>query len=67
METINIPRHGKRPVKSALRDWDEKLPLPGAINVGFLDGHVRVVRLDDLWRLKWYEEYQPPEKRPGLP
>lgn len=66
METINIPRHGKRPGSNALRSWDEKLPLPGAINVGFLDGHVSVVRLNHLWNLNWYEGYQPPEKRPGL-
>lgn len=66
METINIPRHGKRPANSVLRSWDEKLPLPGAINVAFLDGHVNPVRLDDLWNLKWYNGYQPPKKRPGL-
>ena len=24
-----------------------------AVNVAFLDGHARTVRLEELWRLKW--------------
>lgn len=65
MGTVNIPRHGNRP-KVVSRNWPETSPLPGAINVGFFDGHVRVVRLDDLWGLKWSRDYEPPAKRPGL-
>lgn len=61
--SINIPRHGNR---NASRNWPETQPLPGAINVAFFDGHVKQVKLNDLWFLQWYPEYQIPNKRPGL-
>jgi prepilin-type N-terminal cleavage/methylation domain-containing protein/prepilin-type processing-associated H-X9-DG protein len=65
MASINIPRHGSRP-RTISRNWPESSPLPGAINVGFLDGHVSTIRLDNLWSLKWSNDYQPPANRPGL-
>lgn len=65
MASINLPRHGNRPT-SIPRNHPETQPLPGAVNVGFLDGHVKTTKLDDLWNLKWYPEYEPPAKRPGL-
>ncbi len=65
MASINLPRHGNRP-KSISRNWPENKPLPGAVNVGFFDGHVKTTKLDDLWNLKWYPGYEPPAKRPGL-
>lgn len=64
MATINIPRHGNRP-GTISRNWPETSPLPGAINVSFFDGHVKTTKLDDLWNLRWYPEYEPPAKRPG--
>lgn len=64
MATINIPRHGNR--HGNIRDWPEDKPLPGAVNVGFFDGHVSTTKLDDLWGLKWSPGYEPPAKRPGL-
>jgi prepilin-type processing-associated H-X9-DG protein len=63
--SIAIPRHGSRP-NSIPRDWPYNLPLPGAINVAFLDGHGELVKLDRLWQLYWHVDYQPPAKRPGL-
>ena len=65
MAAINIPRHGNRPT-SIPRNWPENKPLPGAVNVGFFDGHVKTTKLDDLWQLRWYPGYEPPAKRPGL-
>lgn len=65
MASINIPRHGNRP-SQAPRDWPETVSLPGAVNVAFIDGHVELVRLDDLWFLKWSPDYTAPKKRPGL-
>jgi prepilin-type N-terminal cleavage/methylation domain-containing protein/prepilin-type processing-associated H-X9-DG protein len=65
MAVINLPRHGNRPMNIP-RNWPEDKPLPGAVNVGFFDGHVKQTKLDDLWFLKWYPEYEPPAKRPGL-
>jgi prepilin-type processing-associated H-X9-DG protein len=40
--------------------------MPGAVNVGFVDGHAQPVRLDDLWQLYWKVDYVAPPKRPGL-
>jgi prepilin-type processing-associated H-X9-DG protein len=60
-----IPRHGSRP-RPVPRDWPENRPLPGAVNMGFFDGHVEQVPLDDLWQLYWHKDYVAPEKRPGL-
>lgn len=61
-----IPRHGRRP-NPVPRNWPANRPLPGAINVGMYDGHVELVKLDNLWQLYWHKGYTPPLKRPGLP
>jgi prepilin-type N-terminal cleavage/methylation domain-containing protein/prepilin-type processing-associated H-X9-DG protein len=63
---MNIPRHGKRP-RPVPRNWSASLPLPGAVNVVFWDGHAQLVKLDDLWQFYWGPNYVPPAKRPGLP
>lgn len=65
IKALNIPRHGSRP-RPVPRNWPVSLPLPGAVNVGFFDGHVQAVKLDGLWHLYWYVDYVPPAKRPGL-
>ena len=64
MQRWCIARHGSRPaaIPTAV---DIKQRLPGAIDMGFLDGHVQSVRLEDLWTLNWYRNYKPPTKRPG--
>jgi prepilin-type processing-associated H-X9-DG protein len=62
---MNISRHGSRP-NPVPRDWPATLPLPGAVNVGFYDGHAEPVKLDRLWQLYWHVGYVPPDKRPGL-
>jgi prepilin-type N-terminal cleavage/methylation domain-containing protein/prepilin-type processing-associated H-X9-DG protein len=66
MRVMNIPRHGDRP-NVAPRNWPSYAPLPGAVNVGFYDGHVQAVKLDRLWQLYWSVGYVPPAARPGLP
>ena len=60
-----IPRHGRRP-NPVPTSWPADQPLPGAVNVVMFDGHVELVRLDDLWQLYWHKDYHPPDKRPGL-
>jgi prepilin-type processing-associated H-X9-DG protein len=60
-----VPRHGRRP-SSVSRSWPSDQPLPGAINVSFLDGHGETVPLDRLWRLHWHRDYKMPLRRPGL-
>jgi hypothetical protein len=32
--------------------------------VSFADGHVEVVRLENLWQLYWHKGYEPPATRP---
>jgi prepilin-type N-terminal cleavage/methylation domain-containing protein/prepilin-type processing-associated H-X9-DG protein len=65
MAAFAIPRHGSRPSVAPTEHPPEEL-LPGAINVGFYDGHVEPVRLEELWQLDWHRDYEPPPKRPGL-
>ena len=61
-----IPRHGSRP-NPVPRNWPAERPLPGAVNVAFIDGHGELVKLDRLWLLSWHVDYEAPAKRPGLP
>jgi prepilin-type N-terminal cleavage/methylation domain-containing protein len=65
MAVMTIPRHGNRPSRVPT-DWAPQGPLPGAVNVGSVDGHVETVKLDRLWQFYWHADYQPPAKRPGL-
>jgi len=53
-----IARHGSRP-SSIPKKWAPNQRLPGAINVGLFDGHVEQVQLERLWRLCWFNGYQP--------
>jgi prepilin-type processing-associated H-X9-DG protein len=66
MSFFTIPRHGSRP-NPVPTSWPTNMPLPGAVNVSFFDGHGELVKLDRLWQLYWHKDYQPPAKRPGLP
>ena len=66
MGFMTIPRHGNRP-RPFPHDWPASSPLPGAVNIGFYDGHAQTVKLEDLWQLYWHVGYVPPAKRPGLP
>jgi len=62
-----IARHGSRSPTEAPRAWPQTQPMPGMVDVGFTDGHVDKVKLDNLWQLTWHVDYVPPAKRPGLP
>ncbi len=65
MKAVAIPRHGNRP-RPVPHNWPSSSPLPGAVNVGFFDGHAQSVKLDGLWQLYWSVGYVAPAKRPGL-
>jgi prepilin-type processing-associated H-X9-DG protein len=65
MNSITLPRHGRRPGRVA-GPWPIEQPMPGAVNASFFDGHVEQVPLEQLWELRWHRDYQPPNKRPGL-
>lgn len=60
-----VARHGNSPA-SPPRDWPIERPLPGAVNVGFVDGHAELVPLERLWQFTWHPGYEPSAKRPGL-
>jgi prepilin-type N-terminal cleavage/methylation domain-containing protein/prepilin-type processing-associated H-X9-DG protein len=59
-----IARHGGSSAKSAPRNVPVGAPLPGAINIVFMDGHVDLVSLEKLWDLYWHRNYVPPATRP---
>lgn len=65
LASVAIPRHGNRP-KHIPGAWPISKPLPGAVNVSFVDGHVELVRPDSIWQFYWHHGYRPPSKRPGL-
>jgi prepilin-type N-terminal cleavage/methylation domain-containing protein/prepilin-type processing-associated H-X9-DG protein len=59
-----LARHGSVP-KPIPTKFDVSKPLPGAINIVFMDGHASPVSLENLWQQSWHRAYQPPVVRPG--
>jgi prepilin-type processing-associated H-X9-DG protein len=64
MSNFCVPRHGSAPTR-APSNFDIRQKLPGAINMSFADGHVQLVKLENLWQLSWHKGYVPPVRRPG--
>jgi prepilin-type N-terminal cleavage/methylation domain-containing protein/prepilin-type processing-associated H-X9-DG protein len=62
---VTVPRHSAS-LNAAVSNFNPKNLLPGAINLGFADGHAALVRLEDLWTLTWHRNWKTPAKRPGL-
>lgn len=60
-----IPRHGWKSPSAAPRNFNVTQRLPGAVNVGFLDGRAETVKLENLWQYSWHVNYVPPNRRPG--
>ncbi|HVY70165.1 MAG TPA: type II secretion system protein [Verrucomicrobiae bacterium] len=65
MARVTIPRHATIPT-AAPKNFNPKNTLPGAIVSSFEDGHVEVVKLENLWKLEWHRNWVQPAKRPGL-
>lgn len=62
MARMMIARHKRpSPVPTA---QNTSVSLPGAINIGFFDGHVEQAPLQNLWTLYWALDWQPPAQRP---
>jgi prepilin-type N-terminal cleavage/methylation domain-containing protein/prepilin-type processing-associated H-X9-DG protein len=63
MARVCIARHGSgsRPPPTKIAAGT---PLPGAINMVFVDGHVDTVKLENLWRQYWHLTYKEPATRP---
>jgi hypothetical protein len=64
LSRIAIPRHAASP-SAAVKNFDRKNLLPGAVNVSFADNHTETVKLETLWNLYWHKNWVPPAKRPG--
>src|ERR1044071_9340954 len=65
LSRIAVPRHAASP-SAAVRRFNAKNILPGAVNITFADNHCETVKLEKLWNLFWHSQWQPPAKRPGL-
>ena len=64
MERFTIARHGGNGPAAAPHNVPAGAPLPGKINIGFVDGHVEAVKLDNLWSLNWHKKWVIPNTRP---
>jgi prepilin-type N-terminal cleavage/methylation domain-containing protein/prepilin-type processing-associated H-X9-DG protein len=64
MTRCTIARHLAGGAKSAPRNVPAGQAMPGGIGVSFVDGHVEMVRLENLWNYYWHNGYQPPAQRP---
>ena len=51
-----LPRHGSRP-SPVPRNWPASQPLPGAVNVQFMDGHAASLKPGRLWQLYWHRDW----------
>ncbi len=60
---ITIARHGISP-GNVPRNMTGTTPLPGFINLSFMDGHAERASLESLWGFLWHLKYAPPKIRP---
>ena len=58
MACCTILRHGGRTASSSV-PYRSGNPLPGAINMSFDDGHVELVKLQNLWTYTWHLNWNP--------
>lgn len=70
MQRICIDRHGGRPAGSASRNVPPPVspnpPLPGRIDMSFVDGHAESVMTQRLWNYYWHLNWMPPSPNPPL-
>jgi prepilin-type N-terminal cleavage/methylation domain-containing protein len=53
MPLVCVARHGGQSASAAPRQYTLGQPLPGAIEMGFVDGHAQQARLQSLWTYSW--------------
>lgn len=51
---VAMPRHGWKSPASAPRNFPVNQTLPGAIEIGLVDGHAENAKLQTLWRYYWH-------------
>jgi len=56
MNRVTVARHG---VTSAPKSLAKGSALPGAVNIGFTDGHAENIKLQKLWTLYWHRGWIP--------
>jgi prepilin-type N-terminal cleavage/methylation domain-containing protein len=61
---MTIARHGGVAATAAPRNVPPGQTLPGAISMGFTDGHAEPVKVEKLWSQYWHVDYVPPSPRP---
>jgi prepilin-type N-terminal cleavage/methylation domain-containing protein len=66
MGRCTLARHSVRSASAAPRQRAAGQKLPGAITIGFADGHSRLTKLEDLWTLTWHHGWQIPAERPEV-
>jgi prepilin-type N-terminal cleavage/methylation domain-containing protein/prepilin-type processing-associated H-X9-DG protein len=55
-----IPRHASKGPQAAPRNFTPvSQVLPGAINMGMVDGHVETVKLQSAWKYDWHLGWNP--------
>lgn len=64
MGRFTISRHGAGSASSAPRNLAPGAKMPGAINIGFADGHSALTPLESLWSMAWHLDWQIPAERP---
>jgi prepilin-type N-terminal cleavage/methylation domain-containing protein/prepilin-type processing-associated H-X9-DG protein len=64
MPRCTIARHEDGNPAGAPRVFDTRQRLPGALNVGMADGHVELVKIENLWQCYWHLNWTPPATRP---
>jgi prepilin-type N-terminal cleavage/methylation domain-containing protein/prepilin-type processing-associated H-X9-DG protein len=58
MNVITILRHGGRTAGSSYPHRPGQ-PMPGAINISFMDGHAEMSQLHNLWNYYWHQNWNP--------
>jgi len=64
MARICIARHGGAGAAQAPRRRLPGSPMPGAIQMVYVDGHAAPIKLENLWQQYWHLNYVPPAVRP---
>jgi prepilin-type N-terminal cleavage/methylation domain-containing protein len=66
MGRCTIARHSVNNPSAAPRALTAGQKMPGAVTIGFADGHSRLTKLEDLWSLNWHRGWKAPAKRPDV-
>ena len=64
LDRLMIARHGPNLPSPVPTFVTITKPLPGGMNISFIDGHVQDTALESLWTLYWNNDWVVPAKRP---